>query len=347
MKLAPICLAALLLVASAPAVRAGDDDLPGDLAERSVATADVGGISRIELRNPRGITLIRPSADGLIHVAAVKICRMPTPSEARRYAALTLVHLERSAGTYRVRVEYPGRIDAHLSLWDVFSESGRRRLGKPRVEVRLTVEVPAGLPLDVETVSGDVDSDGLAAREIVTTSSGDVIARATGGPISVQTSSGDVRLEGSGGADVRTSSGDIWVGQARGRLDLRSESGDLTVAQAPAGVRASSASGEVLVRAASGPVHLSTESGNMRVWLRGPLGETQLSSGSGDVHAVLADGISATLEAASASGAIDCSGPLVVLQHGENRLRARVGRGGAPIVVNTESGGLTVTCGGM
>jgi len=363
-RIESLTMAALVIAACAVPARATTDDEAPQWAERSDAVAAPQGLAGIDIDNPRGTVVLRPSADGRIHVTAIKICRLPGADQARRYAAQTRVHAGIEAGRYRVRVEYPPRIDAHLSLWNVFSERGRRQFGRPAIEVRLTVDVPARLPVQTTTVSGDVTSDDLPGAQTVSSTSGDVVARGASGAVSVRTVSGDVSLEGPARAEVHTSSGDVGaagasalaattssgdieVRDARGALDLRSESGDVSVGQAPAGLTASSSSGEVLVRGASGRVHVTTQSGDVRVWLKGPLSGAELSSASGDVWAELAGGMGATLEAESTSGAIDCRGAFQVIDHGPNHLRARVGAGGAAIRMNTVSGGLTVTSGGM
>lgn len=361
MRIQSITLAALGSVAIALAAHA--NDLPPTLVDRSEKTAEVRGLAGLDVDNSRGRVEIRPSTDGRLHLVATRIFRMGDAASARRYAEQTSV-LSGPRGTrYAVDVRYPRRIETGFSLFDLFSEHGRRRFRMPSIEVVLELQVPAGLPVRVTTASGDVQASALEAPLAVTVASGDVALSALRGAATVQSASGDIALDrvgparvrtmsgdvtatGVGALDCETMSGDIEVKGARDSLVLGSQSGDLTVDDAPAGIRARSTSGEVDVRGACGRVSLGTTSGEIRARLRGPLRSAEITSTSGGVGAELVSGLGARLTVATTSGAIDCSVPMTVSRHDRNRLEATIGTGGPTIHMSTVSGNLTVTSGG-
>ena len=177
------------------------------------------------------------------------------------------------------------------------------------------------------------------------TSSGDVRLRAVANAL-VRTSSGDVSAEGLVALDVSTASGDVNVSGASGALRLETASGDIVVADAPAGVSAHTASGEVVLHAACARVDVGTQSGDIRVRLRSPLERAQAASVSGSVSLDMVQGTGAELSARSTSGSIDCEMPSVVRQHSDRSLDARLGKGGAPVRLETVSGDVTITSGG-
>jgi hypothetical protein len=361
MKLHAIALAVLVIAASAPDSRA--TDAPPALLDRSEKVADVRGLTGLDVNNSRGRVEIRPSTDGSLHVVATRIFRMGDAATARRYAEQTVVRSGPRQARYAVDVQYPPRIETGFSFFDLFSERGRRRLHMPSIEVILELQVPASLPVRVNTASGDVHVVSMDGPVGVTVASGDVKLSALRGAATVQSVSGDVELEqlaaarvhttsgdvtaaGVGAFECQTTSGDIEVGGARDSLVLGSISGDLTVDDAPAGIRARSTSGEVEVRGARGRVQIETTSGGIVVGLRAPLKSAELSSTSGDVDADLAARMGARLSASTTSGTIDCSVPMSVTRHDRTRLEALVGPGGPSIHVSTVSGNQTVTSGG-
>jgi DUF4097 and DUF4098 domain-containing protein YvlB len=114
---------------------------------------------------------------------------------------------------------------------------------------RLELKVPAGVSIDAQGVSADIDIQGLR------------------GAVAAQTVSGDVRV------DV-----------ASERVKAATVSGDVSV-QAPSSsdTRAQSVSGDVLVRGVKGEVRAESVSGDVRVQA-GELKRVDLESVSGDLH---------------------------------------------------------------
>jgi hypothetical protein len=351
-----------LLVAAAPV--AASTDAPADLAERSETVAEARGLTALTVDNSRGRVHVGPSDDGRIHVRATRIARMGTEKDARRYLAETTVSCAPRNGQYVVEVRYPHRIDVNFRFQDLFTRSGRDRMRFPSLEVVLEISVPATLPVSVRTVSGDVAARGLAADMQVETTSGDIgiaALRANADVTSVsgdvtleqvgraraRTTSGDVNVHGAGSLDCGTVSGDVTADGVRAALEFKSESGDLEVDGAPAGIRARSTSGGLSVRDAAGDVALSTVSGSIEARFARALRAAELSSTSGGIEADLASGLGVNLAASTTSGSMDCRAPMTLLRHDAHHLEGRVGSGGPAIRIQTVSGDLTVTSGGM
>ncbi len=362
MKPIQIAVFALFAVVAGATPSGAVADLPA-YVERSECAAEARGLGAVEIRNPSGTVSVRGSSDGRIHVRATKTCRSGDPAAARRMLAGTDVQAGPVGGRYVVRVTYPKRIEAQMDFWDLFSERGRRHLSLPVLAVEVVVDVPTRLPVQVVTTSGDATAENLGGPLDVHTTSGDLVLRALRGPVmvastsgdveladvqraSVRTTSGDLKVAGVGTPDFVTASGDAEIEGARDSLRLESQSGNLVVADAPAGVRAETASGDVTVRGACGHVRLHSASGDIEARLRGPLGEADLATSSGEINLLVVPGMSAEFDASTTSGSIDCRLPVTVVRHDENSLAARLGRGGAHIRLRTASGNVNITSGG-
>jgi len=94
------------------------------------------------------------------------------------------------------------------------------------------VTLPAGTPLRITTLSGDVDLSDLSGAITAKTVSGDLRLSALTGPVSVSSVSGDVKLNGLGGSAVeaKTVSGDVdlsWPTAQAAELSLKSITGEV------------------------------------------------------------------------------------------------------------------------
>jgi DUF4097 and DUF4098 domain-containing protein YvlB len=349
-----ICLAALAAAPAGSSVRH---------TERSDQVVESANIRTIEVGNPRGNVEIGPSPDGRIHVTALKICRGRDEAEAKRLAAQIAVTAGVQGNRYVIKVTYPKRVDIKVNFWDLFSgHANSDDIGQSH-EVRLLLQAPPELALDLVSVSGDLVSHGFTGSQRMRSTSGDCTADAAGGTLDVETVSGDARVRGLGRAQVRTTSGDILATIAgpvdaravSGDIDvegvsdslvLASTSGDISVEHAPKSVSASTASGSIEIRAAGGSVAARSTSGDVSVSLGGPLSGASVSSTSGSVELGLLPGLDASLELTTGSGEIECDVPVVLLGHGRQSMNAKYGRGGAPVKAHTVSGDLHVTSGG-
>lgn len=350
--------AAISIFAAAAPARAD-----GPYAERSDQTISPAGLASLDLDNPRGIVKIRPSADGQLHVTAVKICRLQRRADAERYLRETTVESRPEQGRWVIRVKYPKHIRAQIDFWDFFRSRSQHELRFPLLEVQLTVEAPAGWAAHVATVSGDVDVEGIAGKLDLRSTSGDVHVATATAPLSAASVSGDLELIGVQRSDVRTTSGDvhaedvgvlrantvsgdITVRAARDSIFLDSTSGDLDVEGAPRGVTGSTTSGDIRVTAASGAVKVDTRSGDIELMLDHDLRRCEARTTSGELSAELSSRLDATLDLRTTSGEMDCTAPVRLTTKERTRLSAVFGRGGIPVALQTVSGDINLTSGG-
>lgn len=124
--------------------------------------------------------------------------------------------------------------------------------------VELTVEVPHGASVSIETQSGDISASDLDGSKAFRTASGEVVLKRLAGTVEVETVSGDLEIEGQAPIDLkgRTVSGDVdvQVPILRG-LDLGTTSGDMGIDADLKG------DGPFALRTISGDVHFVVRSG--------------------------------------------------------------------------------------
>jgi len=99
-------------------------------------------------------------------------------------------------------------------------------------KIEYEVTVPAGTPLRITTLTGDVDLSGLSGAITAKTVSGDLRLSALSGPVNVRSVSGDVKLSDLSGSTVEATSvsGDVdlsWPPAKAAELSLKSISGEV------------------------------------------------------------------------------------------------------------------------
>ena len=154
--------------------------------------------------------------------------------------------VEGDRGNLEVRVEYPKR----MGSWR------NDRTGP----TELLLQVPLQANLDIESVSADIDVDGVAPDQI----------------------------------DVDTVSGDVRIAAAPRQASIESVSGDLTLTLNSRDAKTESVSGDIVLRGRlDGEVHAETVSGDITIDSRGERVRrlsTGTVSGDADVRVGLADG---------------------------------------------------------
>lgn len=346
---------AVLLVPGRPAH--ADDEV---WREQSQKTVEVKGFAALEIDNARGRVDLVPSADGRLHITALKIVRSGRLVQAQDLARRIVVEAGMHGDRYRVEVRYqPHHI--HIGLEDLFSFNSRRF---PRYEVRIQAEVPAGLATVVRESSGDIHSEGVAGPQVLRSTSGDVAVLSAGGRVEVSTSSGDVSADGLHAARVSSTSGDLVLEQAAGPLVASTSSGDITVRsagdslalssvsgdiktdRAPRGLRAETSSGRVSARAVSGSVRVGTASGDVSLGLREPLTGVEVGTTSGEVRLDLEPKVRCLLDLRTASGSLRVTLPMEMSRVSRRSLTGAIRGGKTAVNLHTASGDITVTGGG-
>ena len=240
-------------------------------------------------------------------------------------------------------VEVRGDIGADVERVDVLEKQGKVEVrvilprngewGRDRdYEADLTIRVPAGVELEVNTVSAPIIVSGLRNENRLKSVSGSIRSDIPATEISASTVSGEIELTGRGSAArVRASSvsGGIEIGGAAGDVEGRTTSGDNTVAIVGAkDVRIRSVSGDIAVSgnlARDGNLEATTMSGRIKANTRAPAGFRY--------------------DATSFSGRIsNCfGGPVSVSDYGPgSRLEGTNGEGGADIRLKSHSGNVEI-----
>jgi len=327
--------------------------------EQSEKVIEARGLTGVRVENARGMVTLHPSADGRIHLTALKVVRFCEPHKARKIASETEVITANEAGQFVIRVRYPQRQAIRIGFWDLLSG-----FELPRIEVRLALDVPQNLPVSAKSTSGDLASEEMTGPQVLETTSGDITVRGARGVLHLGTTSGDIGGEDLGPSTIRSVSGDLEIAGCRGPLKARTTSGDVTVREAsdslwlrtvsgdirvssaPRGITASSTSGSIVARSASGMVEVETASGDVEVDLGGSLRHAEVSTVSGDIGARLIGSMGCALDMKTSGGSIDVSIPLEMKSVSRRAVSGTVGRGGSPVILRTSSGDINVSGGG-
>jgi DUF4097 and DUF4098 domain-containing protein YvlB len=291
------------------------------------------GVERIEIRGVSGDVEVRPAADAKI---TVKLVAQVSPEDAFE------PRVEQNASTLRIDERWHG------------DSSG---------SVRWTLLVPAkaaGLRIRMNTASGDLEVEGIAARIDLETASGDISLRKAelGASSEFRTASGTFTfLDATLGEDceIKTASGDIkFTGVTLGSdCEVSTASGDIEVVDCKGKMAMSSASGDVMVKKCdiADRGDFSTASGDVSVQLaKLPSGELEATSASGDVSLDVAnygDNFTLTLVKRQDRGRIVCpfdfaSERTYEDQHVYEEKIVKHGTGGPEVLLKTASGSVTV-----
>ncbi|HET7299460.1 MAG TPA: DUF4097 family beta strand repeat-containing protein [Oleiagrimonas sp.] len=194
----------------------------------------------------------------------------------------------------------------------------------------LKLMVPAGISLDVDTVSASIDAKGLHDGKLdLQTVSGNVRLDATSPQVRIKSVSGEVTLDGTADhLSITTVSGDIHARQAVHDATAQSVSGDIRLGGGPLE--------EVQMESVSGDLNLNAT--------LAADADANLHSTSGDIEVNLGGTAQATISANTFSGDIRSAyGTVHTPEYGPgSSLDAKVGNGGATITLKTMSGDIGI-----
>jgi DUF4097 and DUF4098 domain-containing protein YvlB len=238
---------------------------------------------------------------------------------------------------------------------------------KGYVSIDITATIPAGLSLDIETGSGDVDLDDREGPVKVIVGSGDVVAGdidadfelASGsgdlhvgvvtGMCEWSSGSGDITAEGGEGrVEISTGSGDVDIDSVTGSLRVSTGSGDVDLGTLEGSLYARTSSGDVTVLDQDGETDIGTSSGDVSLRCHSDKGLLKVDTSSGDVDIALYATESMKVDLRTSTGAIRTKVPLVVEEASRRRLLARAGTGGDLVIdVSTASGDINIRQGSI
>ena len=102
--------------------------------------------------------------------------------------------------------------------------------GKQARSTDLTIRLPAGSPLSVETVSASISVSGMTGGLDLETVSGAIQIRGAPASLAIENVSGSVDVENApSGSDVESVSGLIEIGSVMGDIDAENVSGDIVI----------------------------------------------------------------------------------------------------------------------
>ena len=197
----------------------------------------------------------------------------------------------------------------------------------------LDIKVPAGASLDINTVSADIDVQGVRGEQRLEAVSGEITTAAYDEQLDVRTISGDAVVNGTGG---------------NARVEVESVSGDVTVRGVDGELEAQSVSGNVeLDLGTATRLQLETVSGNLKASLTlADAARFDAESVSGDVDVRFAKPVNGEFEFETFSGNIEnCFGPKAERKSKYapgTELRFTQGSGGARVSVDTLSGTISI-----
>lgn len=220
-----------------------------------------------------------------------------------------------SSNTAEVHVIRTARNASDLNYRKILIEHGSNSLvlrgeqhsGRhPQVHHRVILKLPRQISLKIVSISGPVTIGDLDGQAEITSISGSL-------------NIGDI----GGKAKITSISGPLKVGRVRGELLVHSVSGSAGIERVAGRFSATSISGSL-----SATIDRLEESG------------ISISSVSGEVILKFAEEINADLTATSISGRVELRVPNVVKDSDTNPsdTRARIGRGGPPILITSVSG---------
>jgi hypothetical protein len=215
---------------------------------------------------------------GAVHISAgsgntvtavVKItARESSEAAAKKLAEAARVEIKGSGDHVTVRAGLPDKM------------KGDEDRG---VEIEVTVTLPAGSKLELESKFGAVDITGVK------------------GAVTMETGFGEVTIKECANLDLTSSFGEVSLGGITGSMAIESKMGEIRAYDVPGG-KIKSSYGEIDVTRPSGPMDITSSMGEITV--KGCRGGT-ITSSYGEVTLVMDKSFSGRIEAESSFGDID------------------------------------------
>jgi len=160
--------------------------------------------------------------------------------------------------------------------------------------------------------------------------------------LSVNSGNGDVSVTGAQTELVaRSGNGRVRVSGTAGEVDAASGNGEVTVDNVRGPVTAATGNGDVYVTAVQGPVSANSGNGDLRVRMTELKGTDNMdfTTGNGRIEITVPEGFGAEVDASTGNGSIQTDFPIQVSGRiSKTRLRGTIGQGGRRLRLITGNG---------
>jgi len=282
------------------------------------------------LKNFSGDITVKSWEEPMVKVEAVKHARGRTQQEARENTQKIEIDIHQEEDTVRIATKMPS---SGLG-W------GRGRW------VDYNLSVPQNINLELETMSGDIETEDIQGNVKINAKSGDLRTKKIRGDVEAVSLSGDVVMEEiKGNLTVKSLSGDM-----RGK-DIVSDSAKISLHSGDANF--TKLQGNLTVDSLSGDARLAdmdclklrvnSKSGDIEVSESiKPEGNYFLKTLSGDIRMRIPPDASAHIEASARTGDIRCTLPVKIEKKTNHELCAVLGEGKAKVELISLSGDISL-----
>ena len=357
MKIRPRHVAVLVVLAGSALLAGCDETHDMNVREDRIASAlPLAPQTSLRISTRTADVRLVPSPDDTIRIITVKRVQSMSSRSVDALWNQIKVTSERAGSDLILRVREPERGTSKVTV-----EAGPWRLRR-RVEIELTVAVPAGCAIAFDTERGDLeahdlkqsltldmysgdahvyDLDGGALR--ATATAGDFTIQRVRQPVSVRSTSGDIDAEDvTGDVALRATSGDVTLDRVKGRVMIETSSGDVDADGLVGNTFVSTSSGDATVRTQADSLVVETSSGDQSVDVFGNPAWLNLRSAAGGIELALPRGAGGALDVQTATGAMSVSSAIEVGTMTRNQLTGRLG-GNGRTVVRSSSGDIRIS----
>jgi len=283
---------------------------------------DVAGSAELEIINSQGNIKIEGAPVDRITVSAVKHVRATDLAEAEEVADHIEIKAGKSGDKVHIEVRFLKMTKASDSFWKKLFGSGPDSFGS----VDFEITVPYYCRLDIDNTSGNIYINNLDNEIRIASASGEIEITGVRGDLDIAGTGANVYLSSiEGFTDIRTTTGNIEARDYFGGIKIRSTSGNITLYQE------------------SGWHELATHSGDVRVKTElNSEKEFRVETDTGRIYFSVPAASSGSVRLETISGNINTELPLTVQQFSKNKLAGTFGHRGPKIVIESQSGDITL-----
>ncbi|QDS37102.1 DUF4097 family beta strand repeat-containing protein [Brevibacillus brevis] len=138
-------------------------------------------------------------------------------------------------------------------------------IGFNYVDMKITVIVPAQLPIALTDGSGDIDMTNLTGKLTIEDDSGDIRLTNTNGEVEIRDQSGDILIKDASALKlIEDDSGDIFMENTGGNVEIHDQSGDMVIRNHKGDIKISDDSGDMVIDTVEGNVLIENDGSGAR-----------------------------------------------------------------------------------